>query len=108
MPVALSLEKPYPSTSPFAELACWFPRQAPQKGVLETSLGLGVLRPRLSGMEARNATGSFLLHALKTPQQRGAAWITGEFGLFCEDTWLEGSKPKPCCRAGDPQVASQA
>lgn len=47
MPVALSLEKAYPSTPPFAELACWFPRQAPQKGVLETSLGLGVLRPTL-------------------------------------------------------------
>ena len=35
-----------PSTPPFAELFCWFLRQAPQ--VLSMGLELGVLRPRLS------------------------------------------------------------
>lgn len=59
-------------------------------------------------MKAGDATGAFPLHALKTPQQRGAASVTGEFGLFRRDTWLEGSKPWPSCRAGDPHGASQA
>lgn len=39
--------------------------------------------------------GAFLLHALKTPQQRGAAWITGEFGCFCQDTCWRAVNPSP-------------